>query len=158
MIDRKANHSLVPEFQGEQKTTKLFTAVFEGSLSRFCYNRTNLFRKFTHPDVACKRSIRATSMWSVCSDSSEARSRVREGCACLFLCVLHIKQFFLPVDIQHNQCPCRISNPRRILEEIQVLWSPKLLHGRPGGWRILLVFESWVRAPGGSDIWLYLQK
>ena len=29
------------------------------------------------------------------------------------VCVLHIKPFFLPVDIQHNQCPCRFSNPRR---------------------------------------------
>ena len=33
--------------------------------------------------------------------------------------VLHIKPFFLPVDIQHNQCPCRFFNTR----EIQVLWS-----------------------------------
>ena len=25
----------------------------------------------------------------------------------LSVCVLHIKPFFLPVDIQHTQCPCR---------------------------------------------------
>ena len=30
--------------------------------------------------------------------------------------------------------------------------------GSSGQPRILLVFESWVRAPGGVDIWLYLQK
>ena len=29
------------------------------------------------------------------------------------VCVLHIKPFFLPIDIQHNQCPCRFFNPRR---------------------------------------------
>ena len=29
------------------------------------------------------------------------------------MCVLHIKPLFLPVDIQHNQCPCRFVNPRR---------------------------------------------
>ena len=29
------------------------------------------------------------------------------------VCVLHIKPFFLPVDIQHNQCPCRFFNPTR---------------------------------------------
>ena len=29
------------------------------------------------------------------------------------VCVLHIKPFFLPVDIRHNQCPCRFFNPRR---------------------------------------------
>ncbi|MEP2595777.1 MAG: hypothetical protein ABJI92_18985, partial [Kangiellaceae bacterium] len=43
---------------------------------------------------------------------------------CLFakdghVCVLHLKPSFLPVDIQHNQCPCRFFNPR----EIQVNWS-----------------------------------
>ena len=27
------------------------------------------------------------------------------------VCVLHIKPFFLPVGIQHNQCPCRFFNP-----------------------------------------------
>ena len=29
------------------------------------------------------------------------------------VCVLHIKPLFLPVDIKHNQCPCRFFNPRR---------------------------------------------
>ena len=29
------------------------------------------------------------------------------------VCVFFIKPFFLPVDIQHNQCPCRFFNPRR---------------------------------------------
>jgi len=33
--------------------------------------------------------------------------------------VVHIKPFFVPVDIRHNQCPCRFFNPR----EIQALWS-----------------------------------
>ena len=41
-------------------------------------------------------------------------------CVCVFCDVLHIKPFFLPVDIQHNQCPCRLFNPRA---EIQVMWS-----------------------------------
>ena len=35
----------------------------------------------------------------------------------LIVCVLHMKLFFLPVVIQHNQCPCRffipINNDRR---------------------------------------------
>ena len=30
------------------------------------------------------------------------------------VCVLHIKPFFLPVDTQHSQCPCRFFNPREI--------------------------------------------
>ena len=34
--------------------------------------------------------------------------------------VLHSKLFFLPVDVQHNQCPRRFFNPRR---DTQVLWS-----------------------------------
>ena len=29
------------------------------------------------------------------------------------VCVLNTKPFFLPVDIQHNPCPCRFFNPRR---------------------------------------------
>ena len=29
------------------------------------------------------------------------------------VCVLHIKPFFRPVDIQQNQCPCRFFNFRR---------------------------------------------
>ena len=40
-------------------------------------------------------------------------SRIFQVC----VCVLHMKPFFLPIDIQHNQCPCRFFNPR----EIQVL-------------------------------------
>ena len=32
---------------------------------------------------------------------------------CVCECVLHIKPFFLPVGIQHNQFPCRFLNPRR---------------------------------------------
>ena len=31
--------------------------------------------------------------------------------ASVCVCVLHIKPFFLHVDIQHNQCPCRFFNP-----------------------------------------------
>ena len=42
----------------------------------------------------------------------DLRSGVTEGTG-VRVCVLHIKPFFLPVDIQHNQCPCRFSNPRR---------------------------------------------
>ena len=29
------------------------------------------------------------------------------------VCVLHIKPFLLPVDMQRNQYPCRFFNPRR---------------------------------------------
>ena len=29
------------------------------------------------------------------------------------VCVLHMKPFFLPVDILHNQCPCQFFKPRR---------------------------------------------
>ena len=32
--------------------------------------------------------------------------------------VLHIKPFFIPVDIHHTQCPCRF-----VLLELQALWS-----------------------------------
>ena len=28
--------------------------------------------------------------------------------------VIHLKEFFLPVDIQHNQCPCEFFNPKKI--------------------------------------------
>ena len=35
------------------------------------------------------------------------------------MCVLHIKPFFLPIGIQHNQCPCRFFNPG----EMQAPWS-----------------------------------
>ena len=31
----------------------------------------------------------------------------------LTVCVLPMEPFFLPVDIQHNQCPCRLFNPRQ---------------------------------------------
>ena len=41
---------------------------------------------------------------STCRQSSSTSVRV---------CVLHIEPFFLPVDIQHNQCPCRFFNPGR---------------------------------------------
>ena len=41
----------------------------------------------------------------------------RLGAWCV--CVLYIKPPFLPVDIQHNQCPCRFYNPG----ELQVLCS-----------------------------------
>ena len=36
------------------------------------------------------------------------------GLVCV--CVLHIKPFFLPVDIQHNRCPCGFYKK-------QVMWS-----------------------------------
>ena len=40
------------------------------------------------------------------------------------VCVLGIKPFFLPVDIQHNLCPCRFFNPTRYeVEEVKVMWS-----------------------------------
>ena len=32
------------------------------------------------------------------------------GLHCI-VCVLHVKPFFLPVDIQYTQCPCRFFNP-----------------------------------------------
>ena len=53
------------------------------------------------------------------------------------VCVLNIKPFFLPVDIQHNQYPCRFSKP--VAPVVQVVNLEFYL------------FESWVRAPGGSD-------
>ena len=37
----------------------------------------------------------------------------------LAVCVLHVKPLSLPVDIRHDQYPCRVFNPR----EIQVMWS-----------------------------------
>ena len=37
----------------------------------------------------------------------------------IYMCVPIIKPFFLPVDIQHTQRPCRLFDPR----EIQALWS-----------------------------------
>ena len=37
-----------------------------------------------------------------------------------YVCVLHIKPFFLPVNIRHTQCPCRF-----FLLEIQALWWKK---------------------------------
>ena len=41
-------------------------------------------------------------------------------CLCFTaVCVLHIKPFFLPVDIQHNQCPWRFFNP--VIEEIYIM-------------------------------------
>ena len=40
------------------------------------------------------------------------------------VCVLHVKPFFLPVDIQHKQCPCRFFNPVIYNREMQVMWSP----------------------------------
>ena len=36
----------------------------------------------------------------------------------MYVGVLHIKPFFLPVDIQHNQCPCRFYNPRRYTSDV----------------------------------------
>ena len=66
-------------------------------------------------------------------------------CSVLCMCVFFAlnRSFHLPVDIQHNQCPCQLFNPISRA-------------GRPGGSSdeppILLVFESQVQAPGGSDI------
>ena len=37
------------------------------------------------------------------------------------VCVLYIKPFFPPVDIQHNQCPCRFFP--LLIRDIQALWS-----------------------------------
>ena len=41
----------------------------------------------------------------------------------LCICVLFTLMFFLPVDIQHTQCPCRVF----LLEKyfVQALWSQK---------------------------------
>ena len=48
------------------------------------------------------------------------------------LCVLHIEPSFLPVDIQHNQCPCRCFNPR----EIQALWSQNYASAEIPRWAV----------------------
>ena len=37
-------------------------------------------------------------------------NHIPRKCVCVFFT---LKPLFLPVDIQHNQCPCRFSNPRR---------------------------------------------
>ena len=47
-------------------------------------------------------------------DVDEYKERFHVG-----VCVLHIQPLFLPVDIQHKQCPCRVFNPR----EVQALSS-----------------------------------
>ena len=41
--------------------------------------------------------------------SVQARGKTSKGTASVdgSVCVVHIKPFFLPVDIQHTQCPCR---------------------------------------------------
>ena len=41
---------------------------------------------------------------------------------CVCVCVLHIKPFFVPVDIQHNQCSCRFSNPRTDTSSVVTKW------------------------------------
>ena len=54
--------------------------------------------------------------------------------------VFHTKPFFSPVDIQHNQCPCRFFNPRRDTRYlVHVSWSQgyatEMLSGHvPGTW------------------------
>ena len=48
------------------------------------------------------------------------------------MCVLHIKPVFLPVDIQHKQCPCRFFNPVNREIPVQVMWplnyATEILH------------------------------
>ena len=71
---------------------------------------------------------------SSCRDSGQNISRrtvpslpLVRVCSCVF----YIKPFFLPVDIQHNQCPSRFCNFR----EVQVVWSQnyamEILHCYP---------------------------
>ena len=60
-------------------------------------------------------------------NTSHPQARLRETRKCV--CVLHIKQFFPSVDIQHNQCPCPFFNPRRstrVRVPVQVMLVTKL--------------------------------
>ena len=64
-------------------------------------------RSTTAAAAAAAAAASGTTSVFVCTVT--VRSAHQDVC----VCVLHIKPFFLPVDIQHNQCPCRFSNPRR---------------------------------------------
>ena len=44
------------------------------------------------------------------------RYRMELDIVCVFF--IHIEPFFLPVDIQHNQCPCRLFNPTEIVQAL----------------------------------------
>ena len=59
-------------------------------------------RRPAHPVSVPILPPRDTS--SVVTKLRHIRDRTTSAC---IVCVLHIKPFFLLVDIQHNQCPCR---------------------------------------------------
>ena len=78
--------------------------------------RLNLQHIYTQPIVVCQPfTVYTTNSWYVWLFTSKLidyemynQRRILfsvAGCGC----VLHVKSFILPVDIQHNQCPCRFS-------------------------------------------------
>ena len=54
------------------------------------------------------------------------------------MCVLHIKPSFLPVDIQHTQCPCRFFILKRY-QFCEGLFVPG------GGHLVFVVFGGWLQ-------------
>ena len=64
-----------------------------------------------------RRLLKPPTSWEV---KVMIKSTIKSWVICV--CVLHIKPFFLPIDIEHNQCPCRLFNPRRDISYV-VTWS-----------------------------------
>ena len=68
-----------------------------------------LFTRRAHSSCSFRRKVSVGNTAFLC-ESQEVLGNVW---------VLNSKPFFLQVDIQHSQCPCRFFNPR----EIQAMWS-----------------------------------
>ena len=74
-----------------------------------------------HKKVCSSPSLRA--LFSFWANTKKRIASVGQG-ACDRLCVVCIKPSLLPVDIQHDQCPCRFFDPT----ELYVTRSQKLRH------------------------------
>ena len=75
-------------------------------------SKDKLYLRYAHSSVRLDFVILLTV------DILYAKDVIQLGHRGILVCLVHIKPFFLPVDTQHTQCPCRF-----FLLETEALWS-----------------------------------
>ena len=102
------------------------TAAAVVRMNSVVYADSGLLLMAETPLIICRCSTFCSPWHFFFSMKWELQAKV--GCVSSY----HVKQFFLPVNIQNNQCPCRIFNPTSERERYTNLRSvvTKLRHQR----------------------------
>ena len=103
------------------------------------------------PGWSCMGGVRCLNRYSY----RTVVHSVSKVCTVLFV-FFTLKPFFLPVDIQHNQCPCRFVNPRKDKSSVVTklrhrdntlprTWYEVSTVGNPMPWHYGIILLYWIR-------------